>query len=300
MVEMPVMMRRESTCGPFHGATTVQLELVLANYDSLTKKQKGLCMKYLLPCFALVPTLAWSAPFDGTWTVAQDSMKITGKPQTYLLVGGMFTCGPCTPPYDVKADGSDHKVAGHAYYDNVSVSVLDANTIEIKTRMGDKPWGERKLSVSADGKVLTEEWVIHDAATPHTGKDSYTRVAPPPAGAASISGSWNENTAASSIPGDYLTVTYSETADGLKMTTATGQSFVAKFDGKQVVTEGDPGKTMVALKRIDAHTIEETDRRKGQITDVIVTKISADGKTMRISDRDPIHGTTTTYTATKQ
>jgi hypothetical protein len=257
-------------------------------------------MNYLLSCFALVPSLAWSAPFDGTWTVAQDSMKIIGKPQTYLLVDGMFTCGPCTPPYTVKADGSDHKVAGHAYYDNVSVSVIDASTIEIKTRTGDKPWAERKLSVSADGNVLTEEWVAHDAATPHTGKDSYTRVAPAAAGAASISGSWNQNTAASSIPGDYLSVTYIETADGLKMTSPTGQSFDAKFDGKQVVTEGDPGKTMVALKRIDAHTIVETDRRKGKITDILITKVSADGKTMHISDKDPLHGTTTTYTATKQ
>jgi hypothetical protein len=257
-------------------------------------------MKYALSLFALVPAFAWSAPFDGTWTIPQDSMKVIGKPTTYLLADGKFTCGPCTPPYKVKADGSDHKVAGHAYYDHVSVSVLDASSIEIKTRAGDKPWAERKLSVSADGNTLTEEWVSHDAATPHTGKDSYTRVAPAPAGAATVSGSWQQNVAASSIPGDYLTFTYSETADGLKMTSPTGQSFEAKFDGVQVLTQGDPGKTMVALKRVNAHTIEEIDRRGGKVTDIIITKLSADGKTLHISDKDPLHGTTTTYTAAKQ
>jgi len=182
----------------------------------------------------------------------------------------------------------------------VSVSVLDANTLEVKTRMDDKPWAERKSVVSADGKTLTEEWVAHDAATPHSGKDFYTRIAPAPAGAASISGSWQPDAAAGNIPADYLTVTYSETADGLKMTAPTGQSFDAKFDGTQVLTEGDPGRTMVALKRVNSHTIEETDRRSGKITDIVVSKISADGKTMHISDRDPLHGTTTTFTATKQ
>ena len=107
---------------------------------------------------ALLPALSWAGPFDGTWTVAQDSMKVVGKPMTYLLKDGVFTCGPCTPPYKVKADGKDHKVSGHAYYDTVSVSVLDANTLEVKTRMDDKPWAERKSVVSADGKTLTEEW----------------------------------------------------------------------------------------------------------------------------------------------
>ena len=55
-------------------------------------------------------------------------------------------------------------------------------------------------------------------------------------------------------------------------------------------TAGDPGKTMVSLKRIDARTIQETDAREGKVTDVIVSKVSADGKTMTSS-------TTTIFTA---
>jgi hypothetical protein len=83
------------------------------------------------------------------------------------------------------------------------------------------------------------------------------------------------------------------------MTSPSGQSFDAKFDGNQVPTEGDPDKT-IALKRVNSHTIEETDRRKGRITDVIITKISHDGQTMFISDEDPGHAITTSYTASKQ
>jgi hypothetical protein len=248
----------------------------------------------------LLPTAAWSGPFDGTWTVAQDSMKVVGKPRTYLLADGVFTCGPCTPPYKIKADGIDHKLLGHAYYDYASVSVIDANTVELKVRMGDKPWGDRKFVVSADGKTLTEDWVTHDAAASHHGRESYTRIAPGPAGAASVSGSWKLDASASNIHVDYPTVTYSETSDGLRMTSPTGQSFDAKFDGKEVLTEGDPGKAMVALKRVNSHTILETIRRNGRVTDIIIAKISDNGNTMHVSDKDPPHGTTTSYTASKQ
>jgi hypothetical protein len=255
-------------------------------------------MKNALFVCVLLPTLAWSDPFDGTWNVARDSMKIVGKPRTYLLADGMFTCGPCAPPFKVKADGNEHKVVGHAY-DHVSVSVLDTNTVELEVSFGDKPWGERKFVVSADGKTLTDAWVIHDGAESHSGTESYERIAPVPAGAASISGSWTLDSSASNIQPQYPTVTYRETADGLKMTSPTGQGFDAKFDGKQVLTEGDPDKT-IALKRVNSHTIEETDRRKGRITDIIMIKISHDGKTMFISDNDPGHAITTSYTARKQ
>jgi hypothetical protein len=57
---------------------------------------------------------------------------------------------------------------------------------------------------------------------------------------------------------------------------------------------------MVSLKRIDARTIQETDTRDGKVTDVIVYKVSADGKTMHVVDEDRLHGTKLTYTADKK
>lgn len=292
--------RREFLLGSAAGAVSLaaRCQPSRLNDGGADITHRGIPMKNALFLCALLPTLAWSAPFDGTWTVAQDSMKIVGKPRTYLLAGGMFTCGPCAPPFKVKADGNQHKVVGHAY-NYVSVSVLDANTLELKVSVDDKPWGERKFVVSADGKTLTDEWVIHEGAESHSGKESYTRIAPVPAGAASVSGSWTLDSSASTIHPQYPTVTYSENADGLKMTSPNGQSFDAKFDGKQVVTEGDPDKT-IALKRVNSRTIEETDRRKGRITDIIITKISRDGRTLFISDKDPGHAITTSYKASKQ
>ena len=47
-----------------------------------------------------------------------------------------------------------------------------------------------------------------------------------------------------------LTVTYQSTADGLKMADLNGESYDAKFAGRDYPVEGDPGHTMVSLKRI--------------------------------------------------
>jgi hypothetical protein len=57
---------------------------------------------------------------------------------------------------------------------------------------------------------------------------------------------------------------------------------------------------MVSLKRIDANTIEETDRRAGKVTDIIRSTVSADGKSVSVVDTNPVRGTTVSYTMLKQ
>jgi hypothetical protein len=67
------------------------------------------------------PALAGSA-FDGTWRTNLESVKTSGKPDVYLLAGGEYTCSSCSPELKVEADGAEHKVSGHAYYDTVMVN----------------------------------------------------------------------------------------------------------------------------------------------------------------------------------
>ena len=68
-------------------------------------------------------------------------------------------------------------------------------------------------------------------------------------------------------PGDdsVLTVTYRVSDDDLTMTDQVGDSYTAKFDGKDYPYKGDPGVTTVSLKKIDANTIEETDKLNGKV-----------------------------------
>jgi hypothetical protein len=257
-------------------------------------------MKVIIALFGLVPALAWAGPFDGTWVGRLEDSTVTGKPDTYLVANGEFTCGACYPGLKIKADGSDQKVVGHAYYDAASAKVQDAQRVQMSTRAAGKLWEERTFTVSADGKTMTEEFISYQGPNPAKGKLMYSRVASGPAGAHVLSGSWQSVAAGSSMSSDLLTATYVESIYGLKWMTPTGQSFDAKFDGKQYLTAGDPGKTMVSLKRLDARTIQETDTRDGKVTDLIVYKVSADGKTMHVVDEDKIHGTKLTYAADKK
>ena len=104
-----------------------------------------------------------------------------------------------------------------------------------------------------------------------------TRVTKGPAGSHAISGSWRAEKLAD-LSQDALTWTYKTSNDGMSMKAATGESYDAKFDGKDYPYKGDPGTTSVSLKKIDANTVEETDKRDGKIISVGRMTVCARGE----------------------
>ena len=126
-----------------------------------------------------------------------------------------------------------------------------------------------------------------------------TRVAKGPPGSHAISGSWRGEKL-QDFSEDAMILAYKSTGDGLSMKAGTGESYDAKFDGKDYPFKGDPGVTSVSLKKIDANTVEETDKRDGRIISVSRITILPDGKTMKIDVDDKLHGTTSSYMLTKQ
>jgi hypothetical protein len=256
-------------------------------------------MKIIIAALLLAPAAAFaSSAFDGTWKLRPDSMKVSGKPDAYVLADGEFTCSSCTPAVKVKADGADHKVSGHDYYDSIAVKVVDANSVETIRKRAGKVVSTSSMSVSADGSTLSGKFTDYNGAKPATGSYSEKRMAAGPAGAHAISGSWQQ--ASLSDANDALTVvTYKMGSDGFNME-SNGQRYDAKFDGKEYPIAGDPGHTSVTLKRIDANTVEEIDHRGGKITDEIRLATSKDGKTLAVTDKDIAHGQTLTMTLDKQ
>jgi hypothetical protein len=258
-------------------------------------------MKRVIPAVLLaMPVMAWAAPFDGTWVGDVASTKIEGKPNTYLLQDGQYFCDACQPEVRIAADGNSHKLSGHSYYDEMTVAVLDPQSIKVSTRQNGQKTYERTLTVSADGRTLTDNFVNYQAPKPEPAKFVYTRIKAGPTGAHAISGTWEPDTKNTTMSADLITTSYQETPDGLKMSTPTGQSYDAKYDGKEYLTAGDPGKTLVSLKHLGAREIQETDKRNGKVTDVIVMKVSADGQTMHVVDHDKEHSTRMSYTAKKK
>jgi len=249
-----------------------------------------------------MPELATAqSVFDGTWKADLNATKFPDKPDEYVLKDGMYSCKSCAPPYTVKADGTDQKVAGHPDFDTTNIKIVDEKTIEETTKKNGKVMSTSKTWVSADGKTMMFEFSDSSAsnAAPVIGKGSETRVGAAPAGAHAISGSW-KMAKMESLSDNAMSLTYKTTADSITMTTPTGQGYTAKLDGTEAPYLGDPGTTSVSVKKTGPNSLEETDKRDGKVITVVKITVSADGKTMKFVVDDKLHGTQSEGVATKQ
>jgi len=253
-------------------------------------------MRFLFPALLLPAVALAGTGFDGTWKPNLQSMKTTGKPLTLLLAGGEYTCSTCDPPYTVKADGAEHKVPGQAYFDTAQVTVTGPNSAEIVLKQGSKEMVRFSDTVAADRMTFTSRVTNHFGAQPETDELTVRRVGAAPADSHPLSGSWLEQR---HVGGELRPVQYRMTAEGFQMR-GNGQSYDARFDGKECPVAGDPGKTTVSFRKIDDATVEETDHRQGKVVDKIRLSLAKDGNTITVIDKDIAHGQTVTYTLEKQ
>jgi hypothetical protein len=238
-------------------------------------------MKALTLCALLVPFAALAdSPFDGTWVAKEESAAHDQKPYTFSLVNGVFDSQAVVPPFKVKADGTDQPVKGHAYYDTIAVKSDGPDSITLTSKKAGKTVGENHFSVSADGKTLTMKWTDQSGSESASGENTYTRVGSLPKGAHAASGSWRLTKSQTSANG--RTLTYKSTADGMSFSAPTGQSYTAKFDGKEVPVAGDTGGQTVSLKKVNASSFIETDHVKGKVVEVDHWSVAPDGKTMKV------------------
>jgi cytoskeletal protein RodZ len=106
-----------------------------------------------------------------------------------------------------------------------------------------------------------------------------------------FTGTWKMNPAKSKYsPGPTpksLTVTIESDENSYKVTAEgsdgegkpTHVEYSAKFDGKDYPATGIPNADTVSVKRIDASTVETTQKKGGQVVMTVTTKVSKDGKT---------------------
>src|SRR5256884_9556194 len=104
-------------------------------------------MRIYISALLLVPAVALaSSAFDGTWKSRLDSFKVAGKPDSFLLVDGEYTCSSCNPELKVKADGVSHKGTGHAYYHEAMGEVISPASIGPPIQQQ----GQEKVAPSAE------------------------------------------------------------------------------------------------------------------------------------------------------
>ena len=255
--------------------------------------------KIVMSALLLVPAAAFAgSAFDGTWKTRLDSVKTTGKADQFQVLNGQYTCSSCDPVITVKADGTDQSVTGHAYYDTVAVVVASPSSIKRIDKQGGKVAFIVAYDVSTDGNTLTGKFEDHTGGTVATGTFTETRRAAGAPGSHRTSGAWQPGPLNAANDAS-ITVAYQMSNDQFSMHW-NGQSYNAKFDGNTYPVQNDPGKTTVTLKRIDDHTVQETDHRLGKVTDEIRLAAAQDGKTIEVTDNDVIHHQITTSTLDKQ
>ena len=240
----------------------------------------------------LFPTASRSqSPFDGTWVIDTNKNRnfAAEKPIAFSIADGMFRDGDRV----VKADGKDQKVPATGYWDTVSVRIVDDHTVEVTYKKARKPMFTDTDTVSPDGETLTQ--VVKDTteAEAVTYQSVFKRIAPAPPGAHVLSGSWQifkqSRSANSTI------ITYKCTSQGFSAETPLGEKFDAKFDGKFYLMEDDPGRTMVAVKRVNLNTVEMTNQRDGKIVFVVRLEVTPDGKAIHASSESKEGGSIKTW-----
>jgi len=256
-------------------------------------------VKKLLGLFLLLPLFAWGqSPFDGTWKIDLNNAQLSQKPEQFQLKDGQYTCSTCVPKESVKADGTDQKVPGAKAFDTLAVKQVDDKTVQFTRKKDGNTVEESTDSVSADGKTMTFKFKGYPPqGEPVTGSGTTTRVGAAPAGAHAISGSWKLNKV-DSVSDNGLTFTYKSSADGLSMTSPTGESYDAKFDGKDSPVKNSRTNSMVSLTKTGDNHIVESFKEDGKV--VYTNDMTVDGKTMKIVSKDMRRGTTDNFTAEKQ
>lgn len=256
-------------------------------------------MKRLLGLLVLLPLAVWAqGPFDGTWKVNVKNAQFSQKPEVIVLKDGRYSCSTCNPKIDIKADGSDQKVAGAKGFDTLAVKEVDPKTVRYTRRKGGQVIGEASDSVSADGKSITTEFKDYPPqGAPVTGKFTQVRATAGPAGSHAISGGWRMDKV-ENISDNGLTFSYKGTADGMTMTSLTGESYDAKFDGKDYPLKSDRAGGTISLKKLSGTSFEETYKQDAK--PIAISVITVDGKTMKVVSKDVRRGTTDTFTAEKQ
>ena len=248
--------------------------------------------------FGALPGFAQKV-FEGTWRVNVQSGEFKGHDR-YALQDGVWHCYTCVPEMSVKADGGPHEVTGSPYYDTATVREVNDHTVEIMTEKNGKPAGTNAMTASNDGKTLTSQGTfITDNGQKGGMTLIYDRVGNAPASGNKVSGTWQQRKLENASE-NITKVTYKASDDGLSMSDLLGDSYDAKFDGKDYPYKGDPGTTSVSLKKIDANTIEETDKRNGKAISVSRMTVAADGKSMKIAVQDKLHNQTANWKAEKE
>jgi len=238
--------------------------------------------------FAIAIVFAFAAtaaddPFIGKWKLDLAKSKLTGQTiQIQETTADTYIFKEDEHTDEIFADGLDHLTH---FGDSMAITKKSADTWAITYKRENAVTMDTIWKVSADGQTLT----YSATGTRANGQHFNNRMTlKRKSGTSGLAGVWEALDVELSSPREIYIAPY---ADGGHSITFPGnkQTIRMKFDGKEYADDGPtvvPGSTSSG-RRIDANTIETTERIKGKIIETARATISAGGQRQTIVVTEP-------------
>jgi hypothetical protein len=257
-------------------------------------------MKHFYSSLALVCLLActlWASdnPFVGKWKLNMEKSKVTGEQTKIEDLGGnkyKWTSGNVTNTYT--ADGTDQPTQ---FGNTIAITPVDANNWKMVIKKDGRVLSSMTHTLSPDGKTQT---IKGTGYKPDGTTDDFTVTMKKISGGAGWGGTWEDTDVKFTSPDEWEIQPYE--GEGLSFNSpAYKDTLSMKFDGKDYEEKGPnvaPG-AMSSGKRVNAHTLEVTDKVKGDVMDTMKFEVSSDGKTLTLTVRGTGQTNAQTYVYNK-
>jgi len=221
-------------------------------------------------------------PFCGKWKLNMEKSKFTGEQTKIQDLGGnkyKWTSGDVSDT--ITYDGTDQPVH---FGRTISMAPEGTNTWRMVIKKDGKVLSSMTHAISEDGKTQT----IKGTSTKPDGTTSdFNVVWKKVSGGSGWGGTWEDAEVKFTSPDEWEISPYD--GEGLSFNTPAYKDVLSmKFDGKDYEETGPtvaPGSTSSG-KRVNARTLEITDKVKGQVMDHTKYEVSSDGKTLTLTVHD--------------
>ncbi|HEV2178267.1 MAG TPA: hypothetical protein VGW33_13865 [Terriglobia bacterium] len=235
-----------------------------------------------IACLFLGSLSAATDPFVGKWKLNPSKSKMTGEQEKIEALGGnkyTFTFGEISDT--LVADGTDQPMH---YGSTRAITEEGPNTWKLVDKKDGRTLGTGTWTLSQDGKTMTMDvtGTQPDGSTFHF-QETRKRIA----GTSGFAGTWEDTSVTFGSPDEFEIQPYE--GDGLTFfTPAQNDTLSMKFDGKDY-TENGPnvasGSTSSG-RRVNARTLEMTDKVQNAVMDTTEFKVSPDGKALTLTVHD--------------
>lgn len=240
---------------------------------------KRFCFSIALACLLAGTLWASDDPFCGKWKLNTEKSQFAGDQIKIQNLGGnkyKWTVGNTSDT--IVYDGTDQPV----HFDRtISMTPDGTNSWKMVIKKDGRVLSSMTHTISADGKTQT----IKGTDTKPDGTTSdFDVVWKKVNGGSGWGGTWQESDVKFTSPDQWEISPYE--GDGLTFNTPAYQDVLSmKFDGEEYEEKGPnvaSGSTSSG-KRVNAKTLELTDKVKGQVMDHTKCEVSSDGKTLTLT-----------------